>query len=117
MNGQTFHKMSTSSIIKIRKEYMLGLDVICWAIWKTRNMVWFEKKMLANPINIIFFACAFIRYWAGLYSQETQRLIKDGVEVMMTTALKLIRKQENRKQVPTLEEKVIGTTEDEEKET
>jgi hypothetical protein len=39
-----------------------------------KQETWFglKKKMLANPINIIFFACAFIRYWAGLYPQETQ---------------------------------------------
>jgi hypothetical protein len=46
---------------------------------------------------------AFIRYWAGLYREETQHMIKDGVEVMMKTALKLIGKQEDRKHVPALE--------------
>jgi hypothetical protein len=92
---------------------MLGFAVICWAIWKTRNMVCFKKKMLTNPINIIFSACAFIQYWVGLYPEETQQLTKDGVEVLMKTALKLIGKQENRKQVPALKEKVAGTTEDE----
>jgi hypothetical protein len=35
------------------------------------------------------------------------------VEVLMKTTLKLIGKQENRKQVPALKEKVVGTTEDE----
>jgi hypothetical protein len=37
------------------------------AIWKARNMVCFEEKLIKNPIEIFFFACAFIRYWRGLY--------------------------------------------------
>jgi hypothetical protein len=59
---------------------------------------------------------AFIRYWAGLYREETQHMIKDGVEVMMKTALKLIVKQEDHKHVPMLEGNDTKPTEDEDKE-
>jgi hypothetical protein len=38
---------------------MLGLSVICWATWKSRNMACFEKKLLKNPCEIIFSAYAF----------------------------------------------------------
>jgi hypothetical protein len=35
----------------------------------------------------------FIRYWAGLYQEDTQRTITAGVDLMMRTALKLLGKQ------------------------
>jgi hypothetical protein len=40
--------------------YMLGLVAICWAIWKTRNAVCFEKKILRYPLEILCFACTFM---------------------------------------------------------
>jgi hypothetical protein len=27
------------------KVFMLGLDAICWAIWKAKNKAYFEKKI------------------------------------------------------------------------
>jgi hypothetical protein len=35
-----------------------------------------------------------MRYWTGLCPEEAQKMIKDGVEVMMKTALKLLTKKE-----------------------
>jgi hypothetical protein len=42
--------------------HMLGLAVVCWAIWKIRNRVCLDKKMLRNPNKILFYACALLRY-------------------------------------------------------
>jgi hypothetical protein len=33
---------------------MLGLAPICWAIWKTRNHAYFDKKHVNGPIEILF---------------------------------------------------------------
>jgi hypothetical protein len=35
--------------------YMFGLATICWAIWKARNRLCFEKKTVKDPTDIIFF--------------------------------------------------------------
>jgi hypothetical protein len=72
---------------------MLGLSAICWAIWKAKNKVCFEKKVLKNPLEIIISACALMCYWAGLYSESPQKMIKDGVNLMMKTAIRLIGSQ------------------------
>jgi hypothetical protein len=37
--------------------HMLGLAPICWAIWKTRNVVCFEKRIGKNPLEILYYAC------------------------------------------------------------
>jgi hypothetical protein len=47
---------------------MLGVAAVCWAMWKCCNRVCFEKKIIKNPGEIVFAACAFIWYGAGLYS-------------------------------------------------
>jgi hypothetical protein len=55
---------------------MFGLAVICWPTWKCHNRACFDKKFLKNPSEIIFSACAFMRYWAGLHPVETQQLVE-----------------------------------------
>jgi hypothetical protein len=32
-------------------------------------------------------------YWAGLYLEDTQKLIKDGVNLMLKVAIRLLRKK------------------------
>jgi hypothetical protein len=62
--------------------YELGLAAICWAIWKARNMLCFEKKLINSPFEIILSDCAFIHDWAVLYPGDAQKVIEDGVELL-----------------------------------
>jgi hypothetical protein len=73
--------------------YMFGLAACCWAIWKARNRACFEKKCIKNHIDIIFVACSFIRYWAGLHSTDAQKAIDEGIELMLKTTFRLLGKQ------------------------
>jgi hypothetical protein len=34
-----------------------------------------------------------MRYWAGLYPEETQRMITTSVDLMVRTALRLLKRQ------------------------
>jgi hypothetical protein len=52
--------------------YMFGLATVCWATWKTRNKICFDKILLRNVGEILFYAIALMRYWAGLHPEETQ---------------------------------------------
>jgi hypothetical protein len=74
--------------------YMLGLSVVCWAIWRARNDICFEKKEFKNPIVIIYSTCTFMYYWPGLYPEDTQKLINDGVDLMMKTSIKLLGRKD-----------------------
>jgi hypothetical protein len=74
---------------------MLGLAAICWAIWNARNNTCFErKKHIKLPNDIMFSACMFMKYWAGLYPDESQSAIEAGVEIMMKTAINVMKSQE-----------------------
>jgi hypothetical protein len=57
------------------------------------NRLCFEKKTVKDPSDIIFSACVFIPYWAGLYLEESQAMINAGVETMIQTTLLILRRQ------------------------
>jgi hypothetical protein len=40
--------------------HVVVVVAMCWALWKLRNRVCFEKKL------IDFYACSFLRYWDEL---------------------------------------------------
>jgi hypothetical protein len=41
----------------------------------------------------LFYAIALMRCWAGLHPEETQRMIDVGVNLMMKTAMCLVRRR------------------------
>jgi hypothetical protein len=38
--------------------YAFGLAIVCLAIWKAKNSICFDKKVLKNPDEILYTACA-----------------------------------------------------------
>jgi hypothetical protein len=52
-----------------------------------------RKKQTKSPSEPLFFACSFLCYWAGLQPEETQKLINSGVDLMVRTTIKLLRKK------------------------
>jgi hypothetical protein len=52
-----------------------------------------RKKHIKHPGEIIYVACSFVCYWAGLYSEESPKMINLGVELMVKTALCLLGRQ------------------------
>jgi hypothetical protein len=72
--------------------HMLGLAAVCWACWKLMNRACFDKILLKNPNEILLYACALMKYWAGLYPEDTQQLVSSRVDVMMKTTMHLLGK-------------------------
>uniref|UniRef100_A0A8I6Y2K0 Uncharacterized protein n=1 Tax=Hordeum vulgare subsp. vulgare TaxID=112509 RepID=A0A8I6Y2K0_HORVV len=62
--------------------YAVGLTAICWAIWLARNRATFEKKWINTPFEIVFTACAFLKYWAGLQKPGMIEATKKGAEML-----------------------------------
>jgi hypothetical protein len=67
--------------------HMVGLAVVCWTIWQTRNLVCFEKKQVRSPTEIICLPSSFITYWAGLQKEETKLNLEMGAEALKEAAL------------------------------
>nr|TKW34758.1 hypothetical protein SEVIR_2G327000v2 [Setaria viridis] len=60
---------------------------------KCRNRACFDKKIIKNPVEIIFHACSFMTYWAGLYKTDLQEKLLDGVKVLLSCAHKVLAQQ------------------------
>jgi hypothetical protein len=80
----------------VRQEYVsntfefvqiAGIAAICWAIWKTRNSSCFERKILKNPADLIFFATSFMKYWAGAHSDTEAAQLQQGAAALINLAL------------------------------
>jgi hypothetical protein len=56
-------------------------------------MICFDKILLRNVGEILFYAIALMRHWAGLHLEETQRMIDVGVNLMMRTTMHLVRRR------------------------
>lgn len=65
--------------------FVLGLATFAWAIWKTRNKSCFEKKRIYNPSVIVYQACTFLKYWAGLLKDLSKEDLIRGVESLLQT--------------------------------
>jgi len=59
------------------------LAAVSWAIWKCRNKACFDSKTIKHPVEIIYHACSFMSYWAGLYPPEMQGKILEGVKALL----------------------------------
>jgi hypothetical protein len=68
-----------------KKFHMLLLAAGCWAIWNVRNQITFEKKVVKSPMVTIFSMCAFLRYWAGLYGDDAEK-VRGGADQLMQKA-------------------------------
>ena len=66
---------------------MIGLAAFCWAIWKTRNNICFEKKLISSPTEIVCLASSFLNYWAGLQAGQSTEELERGAATILKTAL------------------------------
>ena len=67
--------------------HVVLVAALCWALWKLRNRACFECKLIKNPVEIICYACSFLRYWAGLQLGVDKDDILAGAEKLQSVAL------------------------------
>ena len=73
------------------KFYTFGLAAMCWAIWNCRNQAIFEQKQLKIPFNVVFSACGFLTYWAGLMAGVDHEAMDHGAKMLRTNASTMMR--------------------------
>jgi hypothetical protein len=85
-----------------------GIAAICWAIWKMRNQICFDRKKFHNPLEIISHACALMKHWAGLQTDIDKEALVQGAEAMFQIAVRLLAER----QAPTCGNKLLHATND-----
>lgn len=77
--------------------FVEGLGAVCWAIWKTRNAVCFERKVVHHPTSVVFLL--FLRYWAELQKNQTLRQgMMDGAAGLLQATVQLRRRHQATRQ-------------------
>jgi hypothetical protein len=70
---------------------------MCRAIWKCRNKAVFEKKLIKHPAEIVVHVCAFMSFWAGLFTSDFAGSVVEGVKMLLLIAYGILAQQ---KRVP-----------------
>lgn len=70
---------------------MVGLAAVTWAIWLAHNRATFEKKMTKMPFEIVFSACSFLLYGAGLQHEGDAKVLRSGTEMIRSSTMNLMR--------------------------
>ena len=73
-----------------KKYHPWGVAAICWAIWKCRNRAVFDRKLIKNPLEIIYHACALMSYCLGLYAELDQEQLVEGANTMLRVAKEVL---------------------------
>ena len=73
--------------------YYFGFAAVCWAIWKCRNNAIFDAKLIRHPTEILLHSCAFMNFWARLYTSDFQGRLLDGVKTLLACAHKVLAQQ------------------------
>ena len=71
--------------------YTFGLAALCWAMWNCRNKKIFELKELRSPFDVVYSACGYISYWAGLLSIEDREAMERGAKMLRMNASNMMR--------------------------
>lgn len=74
--------------------HAFGLAGICWAIWKARNKVCFDKKLIKHPAEILCHACAFLNFWTCLHKTDFQAQIAEGIKILLSTVCSIVASQQ-----------------------
>ena len=64
------------------------VTTICWALWRTRNDVHFEKekKKIGSPAESLFSLSFYFLYWAELQPEGDRKKLEDGAMVLKEVA-------------------------------
>jgi hypothetical protein len=52
-----------------------GIGVIGWALWKTRNKMAIEKKLVSSPQVVIFNMLSLVQPWRILFLNKEQKMV------------------------------------------
>ncbi|KAF7090147.1 hypothetical protein CFC21_092954 [Triticum aestivum] len=60
-------------------------------MWNCRNRATFEQKKLRTPFDVIFSACGYMNYWAGLMEGADRETMQRGAKMLKTNVASMRR--------------------------
>jgi hypothetical protein len=71
---------------------LIGVVVICWALWISRNDLVFQKSQYKSILQVIFRGTFWIRSWFVLSKQDERTILKEGCRASEAVALEAFHK-------------------------
>jgi hypothetical protein len=66
-----------------RNKFLLfGFGVVCWALWKARNKMAIEKKVVKSPRVLIFQVISLMQQWRILLLEPEQKLVQGAAKAL-----------------------------------
>ena len=70
-----------------KKLIMVGVSALLWAIWRCRNNIVFDRKMISDPMGIVKMMCGWISDWAVLQKRcPGERMLMLGAKLIVQVA-------------------------------
>ena len=73
---------------KLRKQFLMGVAALCWAIWLSRNDAVFNRKLPNSYLQVIFRGTHW-RLWSQLSKEEEKDYIKRNCQSIEGLMLEL----------------------------
>jgi RsiW-degrading membrane proteinase PrsW (M82 family) len=78
---------------KLRDMIWVGMAAMCWAIWRCRNDVIFNKLKTNSIMQVIFRGAYWLRFWAPLqHDEQTKDILSSISRRLETIALEVSNK-------------------------
>jgi len=71
--------------MKLREVIWVGVAAMCWAIWRCRNDVIFNKLKTNSIMQIIFRGAYWLRFWAPLQRDDQIRDFLSSISKRLET--------------------------------
>jgi len=79
--------------MKLRKQFLVGVAAMCWAIWLSRNDVVFNQKQPNSYLQVIFRGTHWARSWSQLAKEEEKVHVKSNCRVIEGLVMELFAKK------------------------
>jgi hypothetical protein len=77
--------------LKHRKQMLIGVAALCWAIWLCRNDLVFNKKDSISLLQVVFRGAYWARSWVALSNEEGRKLIKEACRMMEVVVMEIFK--------------------------
>jgi hypothetical protein len=75
--------------MKARSLVAVGVSVVIWALWKTRNATCFRNVFPYDPTSVITRDSHWLMFWSGLQKPGRREILANGAKVLLRVAAEI----------------------------
>ena len=79
--------------LKFRKQMLVGVAALCWALWLNRNDAVFNRKLPKSYFQVFFRGTYWTRFWLQLSKEEEKDLLENVCRQLEGRVLELFARR------------------------